>query len=255
MKRAHPLIAALYFLTRLPVTKKKIPWEDVAGGLWAFPFAGLIIGIALSLASILIHAFFPPALGSALILLCWVWITGALHIDGLIDCCDALLAPKTAKERLEILKDVSTGSFGVAGAVLFLIIKYGAIASIMPGALLIVLPLSAVTGRSAMLYVMYRFPYARKTGLGKVFKDRVRLKDIVLSLAVLLSISITVFLFPCPFYLGFASLPAALLLCELFGRWVLKRIPGFTGDVYGATCEIVETAILIFATVVLKATP
>ncbi|RME36672.1 MAG: hypothetical protein D6793_05370 [Thermoflexia bacterium] len=31
----------------------------------------------------------------------------------------------------------------------------------------------------------------------------------------------------------------------LFARWVLRRIPDLTGDVYGALCEMVEVLILL----------
>ena len=252
MNRLRQLVAVLHFLTRLRITKKISTWEDVAGGLWAFPFVGFVIGTILSLASVPVCLFSPAALRGAIILVIWVWITGALHVDGYIDSCDGLLAQKTARERLAIMKDVSAGSFGVAGAILLFIIKYGALTSIDPGALLVVLPLATVTGRAAMTYVMYRFPYARKTGMGKEFKDRVGLKDVLISLAVLVPISATFFFLSYPAYLGIAASAVTVLFLELFGFWVLKRIPGFTGDVYGAACELAEAIVLVWAAVMLR---
>jgi adenosylcobinamide-GDP ribazoletransferase len=131
-------------------------------------------------------------------------------------------------------------------------VKYGALASIKPGALLVVLPLAAVAGRAAMIYVMYRFPYARETGLGKSFKEHVGPRDILVSLALLIALSLVAVFFSCPFYLGFATIIVAVLFCELFGFWVMKRIPGFTGDVYGATCELTEAIVLSAAVVLLR---
>lgn len=253
MKRTHPLIAALDFLTSLPFTRRKVSLEDVSRGLWSFPFIGLFIGIILSLISLLSFFSFPDILAGAIILAVWVWITGALHVDGFIDCCDALPCPRTKTERLAILKDVSTGSFGVTGALLLFIVKYSALLSIHRVDLLPILPLSAVTGRSAMLYVMYRFPYARKEGLGKLFKENVKKRDLIISLFVLLCTGVSCSFFRCPFYLGFITLGTGLLFLELFGHWVLTRIPGFTGDVYGAACELTEVITLITAAVVLKA--
>jgi cobalamin synthase len=52
-------------------------------------------------------------------------------------------------------------------------------------------------------------------------------------------------LFSLPLYTGFIMAAAAILWSELFGRWVLCRIPGFTGDVYGAACELAELVTLI----------
>ncbi|MBN2534098.1 MAG: adenosylcobinamide-GDP ribazoletransferase [Spirochaetales bacterium] len=253
MKRTHPLIAAFYFLTSFPGTKKSVPLEDIARGLWAFPLIGLFIGIILSLITLLAFILFPSVLATAIILAAWVWITGALHVDGFIDCCDALLCPRAKRERLAILKDVSAGSFGVTGALLLFIVKYSALSSIPLNALFVLIPLSAVAGRSAMLYVMYRFPYAREEGMGKLFKDKITIKDIMISLVVIFCIAPGCILFHCPFYLGFITPVICLLFSELFGRWVVSRIPGFTGDVYGATCELTEVITLITAASILKA--
>lgn len=252
MKTTNPFIAAFYFLTSLPVTRKEVPFEAVARGLWTFPFIGVCIGIFLSLVSIPGSLVLPPLLLPGVILLIWVWITGALHLDGFIDCCDGLLAPKTKEERLLILKDVATGSFGVVGAILLLLIKFLALASISIHMLPIILVMSATAGRSAILYVMFRFPYAREKGLGKIFKSSITLRDIIISLAVLSGIAGICFFFYSRTFIGFILIGSALICCEVFGFWVLKRIPGFTGDVYGAACELVETVTLVTAAAALK---
>jgi cobalamin synthase len=37
---------------------------------------------------------------------------------------------------------------------------------------------------------------------------------------------------------------ALAALCSLaFGRWLLRLLPGLTGDSYGAACELVETVV------------
>jgi adenosylcobinamide-GDP ribazoletransferase len=43
---------------------------------------------------------------------------------------------------------------------------------------------------------------------------------------------------------GPALLGLAWLVTWLLARWTLRRIPGLTGDVYGAGCELVEVVIL-----------
>jgi len=253
MKAARSLIAALGFLTRLPVSKAKSGVNDISSGLWAFPVVGLIIGLFLSVSSIPLYLFVPLPLASGILLVLWVWITGGLHIDGFIDCCDALFSTRPWKDRLEIMKDVAAGSFGVTGAVLFLVVKYGALASIRPDALLVILPMAAVAGRSAMLFVMYRYPYARETGIGKIMKEHVGIREHLVSFCMLIGVAFAFVFSPCPFYLGFASIVATFVFCEIFGFWVMKRIPGFTGDVYGATCELVEALILVLSAIILKA--
>jgi adenosylcobinamide-GDP ribazoletransferase len=254
MKKIPSLIAAFSFLTSIPLPGGKVSLEDAARGLWAFPFAGLFIGGLLYGLALLSSPFLSPLLLSGVLLCCWVWVTGGLHLDGYIDCCDALLASVSKERRLDILKDVATGSFGVTGAVILLLLKFSVLASIAPQFLPAVLLVSAVTGRTALLYVIFRFPYARQKGLGRIFKDTITIRDLLIAAFVLCASALGFLFFHCPVYTGFIMAAAALMWSELFGRWVLSRIPGLTGDVYGASCELAEVVSLVTGAVVLGVT-
>ena len=45
--------------------------------------------------------------------------------------------------------------------------------------------------------------------------------------------------------MGLAAVALASLVTYAVARFSLGRLPGLTGDIYGATCEIVETATLL----------
>jgi adenosylcobinamide-GDP ribazoletransferase len=47
---------------------------------------------------------------------------------------------------------------------------------------------------------------------------------------------------------GVAALGLGLLLALALALFTLRRIPGLTGDSYGAICEMVETGVLVFFT-------
>ena len=65
-----------------------------------------------------------PWLAAALTLLLWVWLTGALHLDGLADLADGLGAAHRDPARfLAVLKDPHVGSFGVVALVMALLLK------------------------------------------------------------------------------------------------------------------------------------
>ncbi len=65
-----------------------------------------------------------PILAGLLGLLVWVWVTGALHLDGLSDLVDALGAAHANEERFfKVLEDPHVGSFGVVALVLQLLAK------------------------------------------------------------------------------------------------------------------------------------
>ncbi|HXF68824.1 MAG TPA: adenosylcobinamide-GDP ribazoletransferase [Thermoflexus sp.] len=232
-------LAAVQFLTILPLPQREIPLEEVGRSAWAFPVVGALIGLLLVGANALLSPLFPPALRAALVLALWVAMTGALHLDGFVDSCDALLAARPPETRLEILRDTHVGAFGVVGAVMLLLIKFATLMAHLSigrwSALLMAPPL----GRWAMVYAMAHYPPARAFGMGKTVQGSVSKQTLLgatlLTLPVLLTSPLE----------GLIAFVSAWGFTILFARWLLRRVPGFTGDIYGALCESVETTILL----------
>lgn len=230
----HDLRAALTFLTILPVGYPEGRKPGYAYG-W-FPLVGLLIGLVLvAVASI-------PAsveVRALLVLLTWVVLTGGLHLDGLADSCDGLLATTTPERRLEIMKDPRAGSWAVVGVVLLLLGKWVLIREASMTALFI----APIAGRWVMTLAAWAYPYARSTGLGAWFKDGLGWPQIVLATlttagAIILAAALDV-------RVGLI-LPVALLMLFGLGRWMASRLGGgLTGDCYGALCEITEWACLL----------
>ncbi len=238
MRFAIHLLDALHFLTRLPLPRRETTLEGVGQAAWAFPVVGMLIGLLLTGAAWLLGLVLPPLPLAALVLACWVAVTGALHLDGWVDCCDALFAARPPEDRLEILRDVHVGAFGVVGGVVLLLVKFVALASLPAG--WPALFLSPTLGRWAMVYAIVRYPYARPQGLGTVLKERTGLRGLLVATAVAL-VAVAVG----RVWAGLMAFAVAWGLTVLFSRWVLGRLPGLTGDVYGALCELVETAVLL----------
>lgn len=233
------LIAALYFLTRLPLPKREIRLEEVGRAAWAFPLVGILIGLSLWGSNWLLNFLFPPALRAALVLVLWIAITGALHLDGLADCCDALFAAKPPEVRLEILRDTHVGAFGAAGIVLLLIVKFASLSTCLSTGARIALLLAPSLGRWAMVYAIVCYPAARAEGMGKKIKEANNWQALV---GATLSVLPLFLLNPKIVLLSFAL---TWIFVLLFAFWVMRRIPGFTGDVYGALCELVEALVLL----------
>ncbi|WP_173644308.1 adenosylcobinamide-GDP ribazoletransferase, partial [Xanthomonas citri] len=71
-------------------------------------------------------------LGAALLLSAWVWLTGALHLDGLADTTDAWVGGMGERRRtLAIMKDPASGPMAVTAVVLVLLLKCAALASLL----------------------------------------------------------------------------------------------------------------------------
>ncbi|MCY4071799.1 MAG: adenosylcobinamide-GDP ribazoletransferase [Chloroflexi bacterium] len=221
---------AYSFLTILPVGSRTS--RDAGKSFAWFPLVGLFIGACL-LAVAAISPF-DRELTAALILICWVVLSGGLHLDGFADSCDGLLGHGEAQKRLAIMRDPGLGTWGAAGLVLLLLTKWLAIGAIDP-ALLILPPLF---GRWAMVLAAYHFPYAREKGIGAVFREGLGPRQLLISSVI---VGIVVF-----HYSAFFLWLLALLVALAVGRWASTRLGGgLTGDVYGAICELSELACLL----------
>jgi len=215
-----------------------------------FPLVGLILGFLLVGTSQIFYFFLPEGLAAALLLTLWIGLTGLLHLDGLVDCCDGLLPPRDPVRRLEIMKDSRVGAFGVVGVILLLLTKYQALAALPVDYRLPTLIITPVLARWAMTWAMVRYPLARPEGLSVVFRTGLGWPQLGLASAVTL-----VVLFVSMGWPGLIFLVVVWLTTTLVARLAMARISGLTGDVYGAICEVVETMVLIAWAVVYPILP
>lgn len=227
------LIFALQFLTRLPTPALENTAPDMLSKskIW-FPFVGLIIGCSLIL-TLSLGAKIDPWFGALLTLLCWIWITGGIHIDGLADLADALGAAHRDPVRLlAIMRDPHVGSFGVLATGLLLISKLILLMLLVreiPSPWMIAL-IPAWARYGAMVWSQTLPPLG--PGLGEQFSQ----KSSGLPLWGLGLLCVSWLLAPA---LLFA--PAALLIWWLFLK---NRLRGMNGDCLGAGIEITETMLL-----------
>ena len=240
------LFAAIGFLTVLPAPGGAgLRDEDWGRAVGWYPAAGLLLGALLAGLDWLLRQVWTDGLASVLVLAAWVALTGALHLDGFVDCCDALLAPVSPERRLEILRDVHAGTFGLVGAILLLLVKAAALAA-LPGpvrpAALLLLPTLA---RWAMSGAVVLFPYARPgPGLGRLARTGAGPRELALATATVLLAATLAWALG----LGWAAAllpPVVALAAALLAAWIRRRIPGLTGDAYGALCETGEVAGLL----------
>ena len=75
-------------------------------------------------------SIFPVTLWSLLLVVTLAAMTRALHIDGFMDSCDALLGGFDRERRLSILRDPHVGAFAVVGVVCLLLLKLYALSGL-----------------------------------------------------------------------------------------------------------------------------
>ncbi|MDQ3506779.1 MAG: adenosylcobinamide-GDP ribazoletransferase [Actinomycetota bacterium] len=240
---------AFGFLTVLPVPTRGGDGPAGYGRAFSwFPVVGLALGAVMAAAGLLLSLFFPAGVSAALVVALWVFLTGGLHLDGLMDSCDGLLCSKPPDERLAVMRDSRVGAFGVLGAVVVLLVKYSAIAALFELSavpLISALVAAPVLGRWAMALTVVAFPYHRHGDtLGGTFTAGVGRRQLVFA-----SVSGLAVIGGLAAFQGslapFAALAAGAIAAVAVAWFALSRLPGLTGDVYGATCEAVEAAALV----------
>ena len=240
---------ALGFLTRIPLGRNYQYDESLSGvAVSWYGFVGAIIGLFLVALAYVLHflAGVPPVAASALIVCGWVVMTGALHLDGLADCGDAWMGGHNKIRILEIMKDTSCGAGALVTVVLVLVTKIGAIVYILGQGDFLALLFVPIVARLSLTVAIAKFPYVRDSGLGSPIRNTLNIPSILANSGALLVI------------LGVISLPALVLAVIGAGAgfalvyvWIVRKVEGFTGDVYGALVEICEATILVALTILI----
>ncbi len=228
------VLAALGLLTRLPV-----PGRHRAAA-WAFPLAGLVVGaIAAVVASVAMWLGVPGVLAALLALVVQAVLTGAMHEDGLADCCDGLWGGWSRAARLRIMKDSHIGTYGVLGLVLVVLLRWSALALLFDaGAVWGPLLAAAVLSRVPMVALMAGLRNARGTGLSAAVG---RADWPATGIAALIALFVT----------AVAGMPVfwpavlVLLVTVAIGALAEVKIGGQTGDVLGASQQLAEAAVLM----------
>ena len=258
------LQSAIAFLTTFPVGSSRANHgQGIASARAWFPAVGLLVGTVLAAFDLLIRwgyragindyggaAVVAQVLVGAVVVAALVLITGALHLDGFMDTCDALLGGSSPKHRMQILKDPHVGTFAVVGVVCLLLVKVAAISALPWQSRPWILILVPCLSRGAMLLVMEVFPYVGSNGLGVDFLQKQGRWHLPFGLTVAL-VAGTALMGPW----GLALAALAAIVGWSVGRWATTLLGGLTGDVYGAVNELVEATALLFAALVTAWTP
>jgi adenosylcobinamide-GDP ribazoletransferase len=236
---------ALRFLTALPLAHVEVKPGEIGRSAVYFPLVGLLLGLVLAGLDVLLRLLWPLAVANAGLVLAGVLLTGGLHLDGLMDSCDGLFGRRDPARRLEIMRDSRVGSFGVLGAGCALLVLYAGLGELREPWRWGALVLMATLSRWAMVLAIWGFPYARAEGLGRSFKDGISLAHVCVATLLAVVVVAGVLAVGTLPLVGAASLLVGALVALSVGGFVCTRIPGLTGDSYGAIDVIAELAVLL----------
>ena len=235
------LIAALQFLTILPLGKSEI--YDPKGMIPFFPVVGLIIGGLLSIFDHVALHLWPAQTTAILDVILLAVLSAALHIDGLGDTADGLLGHRSREKALAIMKDSRIGVMGLVAIVCTLAVKWGGIMHVNVHRTLLLMLIPAYS-RSAMIFGIRFLEYGRPAGgTGYDFFDEPIKLPAFRWLLIPLIVSI---------FLGWKAIQLNIffgLITAIIIFYYKKRIGCITGDMLGAMTEVIESLLFLFVSI------
>jgi adenosylcobinamide-GDP ribazoletransferase len=215
------------FLTRFPIKRNTIEFDEVAHKIYLFPLIGFIIGLMVSFIYLLLSVFLTSLLISIISVGLLIYLTGAHHLDGLLDFGDGLMATGTYQEKIEVMHDASIGSGGFSLGFVVLISTVFSIAAVHIY-IIAAITISEITAKFSMVLIC-SFSKSVKTPMATKFIEANTFRHAFFSvLLVIPLIFISLYIQNFFFYdfYGQSLNDIYFLLFETFiGKTIFKFIP------------------------------
>ena len=236
------LVAALRFLTRLPVPGPETRPADLGRAVAWFPLVGALAGLATAGVFVLAEGWWPAPVAAVLAGGFGRLLTGGFHEDGATDATDGLGGGWTQARVLEIMHDSRIGAYGAMALWVLLSFRWAALVALDRRALL-ALPLAMAWGRWSIAVMLAALPPVSQ-GLSSTVHHQGASRT-----SLLLSSALLGLLLCAAHALGLHELwrPAAAAVLAVLA-WILylkQRLGGQTGDLLGAGNQLVEAAVLL----------
>ncbi len=163
--QVRSLLAAIAFLTRIPIGEAAFDANDVAHSAGWFPLIGALLGAAYCGIAWALKPHLPAVVIAVLLVTVDALATGALHFDGLADMADGFGGGKTRDDVLRIMRDHAIGSYGGLALVLVVALRIAAYTSLLAQPAernwMVALIVTPALGRWSILLLTAMLPYAR----------------------------------------------------------------------------------------------
>ena len=241
------LLTALMFFTRVPVYSGAAQdKQSLNQALKYFPLIGWLVGGFCAVVFYLGLQIWPAAVAIIISMLAGILITGAMHEDGLADCCDAFGGGWDQQQVLAIMKDPRIGAYGAIGLILVLLCKAIVLielASVSVGLTIATLMITHSASRFLVLPIIFKLDYVQALSQSKsrpMVEKRLGLPMllygagfVIIPLWIFDDMSITL-----------AVLIGAISAAAM-GYYFYRRIGGYSGDCLGAIQQISEIVIYL----------
>lgn len=237
------LIAALRFLTRIPVPGPATQASDLPGSLAWFPVVGALCHATIAGAFIGLAHWWPPAIAAVLAIAVGLMLTGGFHEDAVSDSADGLGGGHTPERVVEIMKDSRIGAYGAMALWILLALRFAVLTTAIDSTTLVLaFALAGAWGRWTAAPLI-RLPSLNQHGLSKDISQSAGRWPLICASLFVLIMTIGAWSVPMPRALWAAGI--ALVVTATWAWYLRRRLGGQSGDLLGAGNQLVESAVLL----------
>ena len=239
------IIEIISFLTIIPVHKfsKSSNLEGISKNMHLFPIIGLIIGVLSIPIAIISYYFFNNLISGFLITSFLIIITGIHHTDALADFSDGLMVKGNKEKKYRVIHDPMIGSAGTVAIISYFIGMVVTISSFTGIEKLITsIVISEIIAKYAIVLQAF-FSESAWEGYSSLFtKNMKSRRKMIISTTIT---AILIILIGQSFQLLIQVFIIGIICCFLIIYTSKKNFGGVSGDVMGATNELVRLCCLI----------
>lgn len=230
-------------MSRVPVKIKDISELKIN----YFPLVGFLLAVIIIISEYFLSYLFAVEIRALLLLIIYVYLTGALHLDGLGDFADGFFAGRDKEKTIKIMHDSNSGIFALVTLILVLALKYLLFKELLFDRNIQAIIIMAVLIRYILGYVVIFIEPAESSILGSALSDSAELIDLFYSTFITIIIFYAYIFFTESFFLYQILLSVVIisLLVLYLASWSHKKLGGITGDIHGTIIELGELIFLL----------
>ena len=242
------ILEIISFLTIIPIGKfgRSDGLEDISKRMFLFPFIGLLIGL-LTIPVVLISFYlFNQFVSAFIVTIFLIVLTGIHHTDALADFADGIMVRGNKEKKYNVMHDPRIGSAGtvaISGYVIGMVVAISSITSL--DKLMIAIILSEIMSKYSMVLESH-YCESAWDGYSSLFTKNMKSKK-KMAVATIITIAL-IALIALISNMSVIGLQIFIvgIICYFIVIYISKKnFGGITGDVLGATNEIVRLCSLL----------
>jgi adenosylcobinamide-GDP ribazoletransferase len=242
------ILEIISFLTIIPIGKfgRSDGLEDISKRMFLFPFIGLLIGL-LTIPVVLISFYlFNQFVSAFIVTIFLIVLTGIHHTDALADFADGIMVRGNKEKKYNVMHDPRIGSAGtvaISGYVIGMVVAISSITSL--DKLMIAIILSEIMSKYSMVLESH-YCESAWDGYSSLFTKKMKSKK-KMAVATIITIALIalIALISNMSVIGLQIFILGIICCFIVIYISKKNFGGITGDVLGATNEIVRLCSLL----------